>query len=102
MTSTTRSRTSTVAHRATALLGLLAGLALALALSRLEAALPITPTWIWAEVVLGVLTVGSIVTGVRRAYAITLARTYEQLVMIAFCATGVPIIVWQLLLAAAR
>ena len=66
MTSTTRSRTFTAAHRTTALLGLLAGLALALALSRLEAALPITPTWIWAEVVLGVITVGSIVNYSRQ------------------------------------
>jgi hypothetical protein len=83
----------------TGIVTFLSGLLLVTILSQLEARYPVKPTYIWAEVVAGVIAVMVPVTMIRYRCEILLAHIYEQLIIIGFVCCAIPVIAWQLWIA---
>jgi hypothetical protein len=98
--STTRTTAVTFGNPAKAVLlsGLLVGILYAIALAFAERRWPINPDYTALEVIGGVLLTG-LVVGVNARHEAKYAglswRDYEHLVIVGFCATGAPIIIWQ-------
>lgn len=96
---TTMKRHQTSALWLTSVTTFALGIILAFVLHVLETHFPVKPNWIWLEVVVGVLIVVGPVTYLRHAYGILMAATLETMMGIGFVSAGVPIIVWQLIIA---
>lgn len=71
------------------------GTAYAAALAHLERRYPIKPDHTWAEVAGGVIITLAPVIAARRRHKLSVCQ-FEELLMLAFIASGTPIILWQI------
>lgn len=95
-------RTVTFGNPAKAVLmsGLLVGILYAITLAFAERRWPINPDYTALEVISGVVLTGLVVATNARyeaKYAGLTWRAYERLVIVGFCATGTPILIWQIM-----